>query len=127
GGARSGKSTLALALARDSGRPVTFIATAEARDDEMARRIATHKAERPPEWPVIEEPLDLLGALGSADDGSLVIVDCLTLWLANAMEEGLGASDIKGRSLEAASIAAERPAGAIVVSNEVGSGIVPMS
>ena len=106
---------------------MTFIATAEARDDEMARRIAAHKAERPAEWPVIEEPLDLQGAIGSADHGSLVIIDCLTLWLSNAMEEGLDANDIKERSLEVASIAAARAAGAIVVSNEVGSGIVPMS
>ncbi|MPZ70774.1 MAG: hypothetical protein GEU71_14795, partial [Actinobacteria bacterium] len=127
GGARSGKSTLALTLARNSGGPVTFIATAEARDDEMARRIAVHKAERPPEWSVIEEPVDLVGAIDAADDGSLVIIDCLTLWLSNAMEQGLGASEIKERSLEASTVAAGRAVGTIVVSNEVGSGIVPMS
>lgn len=127
GGARSGKSTLAVGLAVCSGTPVTFLATAEARDEEMSGRIAAHRAERPPEWSVIEEPLDLLGALGLADAGSLVIIDCLTLWVANVMEQGLGAQDIKGLSVKSASVAAERPSATIVVSNEVGSGIVPVS
>ena len=127
GGARSGKSTLAVGLAGRSGGPVTFLATAEARDEEMSGRIAAHRAERPPEWSVIEEPLDLLNALRLTDAGSLVIIDCLTLWVANLMEGGLGARDIKELSVKAASAAGERPSATIVVSNEVGSGIVPVS
>lgn len=127
GGARSGKSSLALNLARSSGRPVTFIATAEARDDEMSERIAAHRAERPEDWSVIEEPIDLLPALELADVGSLVVIDCLTLWVANVMEGGWGADDVKETSTKAAALAAGRRSGIIVVTNEVGSGIVPMS
>jgi adenosyl cobinamide kinase/adenosyl cobinamide phosphate guanylyltransferase len=110
GGARSGKSTLAVERAKAEGAPVTFIATGEAGDEEMAERIARHKAERPPGWTTIEEPLDLAAALASVSDTDTVIVDCLSLWVANG---GDGA------------VPAARDGLTIAVTNEVGLGIVP--
>jgi len=112
GGARSGKSTLAVERARAEGAPVTFIATGEAGDDEMAARIARHKAERPAGWTTIEEPLDVAGALASVSDTDTVIVDCLSLWVANG---GDGA------------VPAPRGGLTIAVTNEVGLGIVPIN
>jgi adenosyl cobinamide kinase/adenosyl cobinamide phosphate guanylyltransferase len=116
GGARSGKSRLAVERAGASGSPVTFIATGEAGDDEMAARIELHKRERPPEWRTVEEPLDLAGALSSVPDGDTAVVDCLSLWVANG-----GGDDA---ALEAA---AARNGLTIAVSNEVGMGIVPVN
>ncbi|HEY8030023.1 MAG TPA: bifunctional adenosylcobinamide kinase/adenosylcobinamide-phosphate guanylyltransferase [Gaiellaceae bacterium] len=110
GGARSGKSTLAVERARAEGAPVTFIATGEAGDDEMAERIVLHKAERPPHWTTIEEPLALDRALASVSDADTVIVDCLSLWIANG-----GDGDVPAR----------RDGLTIAVTNEVGLGIVP--
>lgn len=85
GGARSGKSARALALAGDG--PRTFVATAEALDDEMAERIARHRTERGDGWRVIEEPLDLAPVLAAHRQG-VMVVDCLTLWLSNVMHAG---------------------------------------
>ena len=82
GGARSGKSRLALQRAEATGKPVSFIATAQAHDAEMADRIARHQAERPAHWVTVEAPLDLAGAIRTAPSG-IVVVDCLTLWLTN--------------------------------------------
>ena len=114
GGARSGKSRLAVERAAASGAPVTFIATGEAGDEEMAARIELHKRERPPEWATFEEPRDLAGALARVPDGDTALVDCLTLWVANG-----GGED---SALDAATA---RSGLTIAVSNEVGLGIVP--
>ena len=86
GGARSGKSRLALNLAEASGAPVAMIATAEARDAEMHERIAAHRSERPSAWRTVEEPLDLAGALRGLAAGEFAIVDCLSLWVSNLLE-----------------------------------------
>src|SRR6185503_14956330 len=86
GGARSGKSRLAVRLARQRGGPVVFVATGEPGDDEMAERIARHRAERPPAWTTVEEPVALRDALAAAPDGATVVVDCLSLWVANLIE-----------------------------------------
>jgi adenosylcobinamide kinase/adenosylcobinamide-phosphate guanylyltransferase len=127
GGARSGKSSHALALAQSfKGNRFYFVATGEARDVEMATRIAHHKATRPTHFVTIEEALDptiALSALETRADG--VILDCLTLWVSNLM--GIGAQD------ESILASADRLAGAltrasfssIVVTDEVGAGIVP--
>ena len=115
GGARSGKSRLAVERAKSGGEPVTFIATAESGDKEMAARIAMHKRERPPQWRTIEEPLDLVGALASVPSGGTVLVDCLSLWVANG----------GGRGDAALEVATARGGLTIAVSNEVGLGIVP--
>ena len=127
GGAASGKSRTAAALAAGSGRPVTVLATAEALDEEMAERIARHRAERPAAWTVIEEPIALAAAIeGTAIDDTL-IVDCLTLWVSNMLADGATSDDdVLAAAAAAAKACAARGAPTIVVSNEVGAGIVPM-
>jgi adenosyl cobinamide kinase/adenosyl cobinamide phosphate guanylyltransferase len=122
GGARAGKSALAVELAREWDGPVAYIATAEARDEEMARRIARHRDERPARWSTIEEPIALREALGRVDAGTYVVVDCLTLWVANLLERG---DDVLAEAGAAANVAAERDAPTVVITNEVGLGIVP--
>jgi len=124
GGAASGKSRSAAALAARTGRSVTVIATAEALDGEMTARIARHRRERPQGWAVIEEPLDLTGAVERARGAT--IVDCLTLWVSNLLGDDLGDEEIADRAAAAAKACAARPEPTIVISNEVGSGIVPM-
>ena len=114
GGSRSGKSRWALDRARKRGGRLVFIATAEALDEEMSIRIAKHRAERGPEFTTVEEPLELARALQSAQ-ADAIVVDCLTLWLAN------GHGDVAG----AISAAREQSAEVIFVTNEVGCGIVP--
>ena len=126
GGARSGKSSHALRLAREAGAPVAMIATAEARDDEMLARIAAHRAERPAGWRTVEEPLDLAGALRGLAPGEFAIVDCLSLWVSNLLECS-NAAGIEELAAEAAALAAAHAGGCVSVSNEVGMGIVPMN
>jgi adenosylcobinamide kinase/adenosylcobinamide-phosphate guanylyltransferase len=122
GGQRSGKSRFAEGLVLRSGRRPVYVATGGARDAEMGERIALHRKRRGPDWTTIEEPLDLAGALGSVDDGAAVLVDCLTLWLSNLFEAG---RDID-RETDGLLAALGRASGAVVlVSNEVGSGIIP--
>jgi adenosylcobinamide kinase / adenosylcobinamide-phosphate guanylyltransferase len=119
GGARSGKSRLALERAVQAGGPVTFIATGEAGDDEMTARIERHKRERPQGWRTIEEPLDLARSLDSVPADETAIVDCLSLWVANGLTAQHAFDD---RALD---VAAARSGLTIVVTNEVGMGIVP--
>jgi adenosylcobinamide kinase / adenosylcobinamide-phosphate guanylyltransferase len=125
GGARSGKSTLAVRLASAFGCAVLVVATAEARDDDMAERIRAHRASRPPEWEVLEAPLELLVALEGVREDASVVLDCLTLWVSNALEDGAAEEDVDGEARKVASALASREAPSIVVSNEVGLGIVP--
>ena len=103
---------------------MTFVATGQAGDDEMADRIRRHRMDRPPSWTTVEAPTGLVPAVAGAADDALVIVDCLTLWVANVLGERtdgevLRQADVLG------SVAAARPAPTVVVSNEVGTGIVP--
>lgn len=122
GGARSGKSRHAESLIESCDPPWHYLATAEAYDDEMRRRIAEHKARRGANWRTAEAPLDLAGTLEGLPDGSAVLVDCLTLWLTNVM---LGGRDVEAECERLAG-ALGRPRGRwVVVSNEVGLGIVP--
>jgi adenosylcobinamide kinase / adenosylcobinamide-phosphate guanylyltransferase len=125
GGARSGKSRLAVELATAAVAPVTFIATGEARDPEMAARIAAHRAERPRGWVTVAAPTDLDGALAAADSDHTVIVDCLTLWVANVLERGVPSATVVATAETAAAFAAARAPLTIAVSNEVGLGVVP--
>lgn len=126
GGARAGKSTFALRLAEDHAGEdtVTFIATAEALDDEMARRIARHREERPPHWVTIEEPYDLDRALIHALDSRVVLIDCLSLFVSNWLLRG---EDSKLESTCQSFLATVRSQTQtlICVSNEVGLGLVP--
>jgi adenosylcobinamide kinase / adenosylcobinamide-phosphate guanylyltransferase len=126
GGVRSGKSRYALQLAARARR-VTFLATAERRDDEeMQRKIEKHRAERPQHWTTIEEPLNLAAAIGSVSNCDLLLIDCLTLFAGKLLDvygedpAAISASvDALCAALQAASCAV------ILVSNEVGSGVVP--
>ena len=126
GGARSGKSWLAERLARDSGREVVYIATAQAHDAEMAARISHHRDRRPAHWRSVEEPLALADTLRTyAHPDRCVLVDCLTLWLSNL----LGDSDDRrlGREYDALlDVLPALPGELLFVSNEVGWGVVPM-
>lgn len=127
GGARSGKTRHALALAEAaadaSGAVPTMVATAQAFDEEMAERIARHRAERGPRWRTVEAPVDLADAVrAAAGPGAVVVVDCLTLWLTNLILAD-AAPDRAAAGLEEALRTAAGPV--VLVSNEVGLGIVP--
>jgi len=123
GGARSGKSRYAQHLAETSGARPVLIATAQAHDAEMRARIARHAAERGPNWTVVEEPHALAKALArEAQPGRVVVVDCATLWLSNLM---LREADLAKASAELAGALKVLGGPAILVSNEVGGGIVP--
>lgn len=120
GGARSGKSRLAERLARASGLARSYIATAEIWDEEMRLRIARHVSDRGAGWTTFEAPRDVAGALARAE--GVVLIDCATLWLTNVM---LGDGDLAAETAGLAAAIATYPAPVIVVSNEVGWGIVP--
>jgi adenosyl cobinamide kinase/adenosyl cobinamide phosphate guanylyltransferase len=122
GGARSGKSSLAVEIGRRHRGDVVVVATAEAFDDDLRARIDRHRAERPG-WPTIEEPLDLADALRHCNADALVIVDCLTVWLGNLLHAG--ENDVDGRTTDALGALAERPGPSVVISNEVGLGVHP--
>jgi adenosylcobinamide kinase/adenosylcobinamide-phosphate guanylyltransferase len=122
GGARSGKTTRGLGIV-GAFTPRTYIATAEARDDEMRDRIARHRAERDTGWTTLETPLDLCDALRRADgQGSGILVDCLTLWLSNLVEAG---RPLEQETQNLIATLAGLRAATVFVSNEVGFGIVP--
>jgi adenosylcobinamide kinase / adenosylcobinamide-phosphate guanylyltransferase len=125
GGARSGKSSLAVRLASAFDGPVVVFVTAEPRDEEMAERIRAHRAARPAAWETVEAPLELLPAVRDVGERSCVILDCLTLWVSNALEAGDSEDEIDREARALVSTLAERAGSAIVVSNEVGLGIVP--
>jgi adenosylcobinamide kinase / adenosylcobinamide-phosphate guanylyltransferase len=125
GGARSGKSELSARLATSSGRPVVVLATAEARDEEMDERIRRHRDARPPSWTTVEEPLALSSAVGALPPDASVVLDCLSLWVSNSMEAGAVDDAIVAEAREVAASLARREPPSVVVSNEVGLGIVP--
>jgi len=123
GGARSGKSARALALAAEA--PHVFIATAEALDGEMAARIARHKAERGPDWGLVEAPLDMAAAIrAGAGEGVTLLVDCLTLWLSNLMHHE---RDVDAETVALLAALGAVPGRVVLVSNEIGMGLVPMN
>jgi adenosylcobinamide kinase/adenosylcobinamide-phosphate guanylyltransferase len=126
GGARSGKSSHAQALAeaaaaRRGGAPV-MIATAEALDAEMAERIARHRQDRGPAWRTLEAPVEAAQALASLRREDCGVVDCLTLWLSNLM---LAGRDVEAAAEDLLTAARACPAELVMVTNEVGMGIVP--
>ncbi len=127
GGVRSGKSAFALAYARRlAGHPV-FLATARAGDDEMVARIGRHRAERGAAFETREEPIALVEALQAIAADRLVLVDCLTLWLSNLLLGDVPDDAILARVDELARTARARPGTTVVVTNEVGMGVVPES
>lgn len=123
GGARSGKSRTAERLAVASGLPVTYLATGEPGDTEMAARIARHRAERPPTWTTVEAPREVARVLDVLEVSQFVILDCLTLWLSNLLD--VDDQSILAAAEHIASDLATRFLSSAVVTNEVGSGIVP--
>jgi len=127
GGARAGKSALALRLARGLGPRRTFVATAEAGDDEMRARIARHAAERGDAFATVEAPRALPEALAGLRDVDVVVVDCLTFWLANLLLDGHDERALAARVDALGAALAARRWHAVVVTNEVGMGVVPES
>ena len=123
GGARSGKSRYAEQLARDGGKTLYYIATGEAKDEEMALRIEHHQEWREADWKLQEEPLQLGSAIAGCDaTGRCILVDCLTLWLNNCL-----AAECWPEQRELfLQILPAMQADVILVSNEVGSGVVPL-
>jgi adenosylcobinamide kinase/adenosylcobinamide-phosphate guanylyltransferase len=122
GGARSGKSRYAETLVSARPPPWVYLATGEARDDEMAARVAAHRARRGADWRLIEVPRNLADAISGVPAGSAVLVDCLTLWLSNLM---LADVDIDAETDRLDDVLARATGPIVLVSNEVGFGIVP--
>ena len=123
GGARSGKSAFAERLIAGTAATRIYLATATAGDDEMRERITHHRARRGGGWRTIEEPLTLVDALSREDHaGNAILIDCLTLWLSNLMHAG---KDADAESRQLAALLRETRATIVLVSNEVGLGLVP--
>jgi adenosyl cobinamide kinase/adenosyl cobinamide phosphate guanylyltransferase len=126
GGARCGKSRLAVELGRGWPGDVVFVATAEARDADMALRIRRHQDERPTTWQLVEEPTELAAVEALAPERpELVIVDCLPLWLSNLIDVGQADEVILEAAAAVAIRARQRAGPVLVVTNEVGLGVVP--
>jgi adenosylcobinamide kinase/adenosylcobinamide-phosphate guanylyltransferase len=121
GGARSGKSRYAESLVMTLPSPWLYVATAEARDSEMAERVAVHQGRRGPSWTTVETPRDIAGAL-AANANTPALVDCLTLWLSNVL---LADADVDAEIEHLDGALARAGAPIVLVANEVGSGIVP--
>lgn len=123
GGARSGKSRQAQAIAEGIGGSLVYLATAQAFDDEMTDRIARHRADRGAVWRTVECPIDLPAAVSAeAKPGSVLLVDCLTLWASNLL---LSNTDTEAAIEELIAVFLAAPCPIVVVANEVGMGIVP--
>ena len=122
GGARSGKSRYAESLITARAPPWIYLATAEAGDDDMAQRIAGHRARRNAGWQTVEAPHDLARALDAAATQAPLLVDCMTLWLTNRM---LAEADVDAEITRLEDALARRSGAVVLVSNEVGYGIVP--
>jgi adenosylcobinamide kinase/adenosylcobinamide-phosphate guanylyltransferase len=125
GGTRSGKSDFALAQARRLGRRRLFVATARAGDTEMAERIRLHRRTRGDDFDTLEEPLTVPESVCRATGCDVILLDCLTLWLANLLLEGLSPDEILGRVAALSAALRGQPAHAVVVTSEVGLGLVP--
>jgi adenosyl cobinamide kinase/adenosyl cobinamide phosphate guanylyltransferase len=123
GGTRSGKSRYALRRARDAaGEAVTFVATARAGDPELDRRIAAHQAERPAGWCTREVDRDMAGAIRAADASHLLLIDSLTLWASTIVEEEGG---LRERWAEVGAALSHRARSVVLVSEEIGMGVIP--
>ncbi|MFA0440870.1 bifunctional adenosylcobinamide kinase/adenosylcobinamide-phosphate guanylyltransferase [Vibrio sp. 10N.222.51.C12] len=126
GGARSGKSSFAEQVAKESKKFVTYIATSQVYDDEMAKRVEKHRVQRPAGWKVVEEPIELAQALKKySRKENCILVDCLTLWLSNCMfsQDYREWDPIKQEFL---ALLNSLPGQVVLVTNEIGCGVVPM-
>ncbi|WP_306154753.1 bifunctional adenosylcobinamide kinase/adenosylcobinamide-phosphate guanylyltransferase [Roseovarius sp. MMSF_3281] len=122
GGAASGKSAFAESLAKRTGGPLTYLATAQVFDDEMQDKVARHRAERGAGWRTIEEPFDVGRALAKVEAHETVLLDCATMWLSNHLLAETPLAEVQGALVSGL---AECPASVIVVSNETGQSVVP--
>jgi adenosylcobinamide kinase/adenosylcobinamide-phosphate guanylyltransferase len=128
GGVRSGKSRFAQQMAKTFPGPKAYLATAQALDGEMKGRIARHKKSRPKAWRTLEEPVRIAEVIqNEGDNCGLILLDCLTLWLSNLMMAGWGERKILGAADRFLKAARKVPCSFILVSNEVGMGIVPQN
>lgn len=125
GGVRSGKSRFAQELASRGGLPVLYLATAAPGDPEMEGRIEAHRASRPKDWATVEEERDVLGVMEALKGPHTVLLDCVTLWISNLMGDGLSDEEILARVKSLADFFPGCPHRVILVSNEVGWGVVP--
>lgn len=129
GGAKSGKTKAALKATEAYSGPKVYLATAQARDEEMRARILNHQAERGPDWRTVEAPYDPAAAISLLPGAWPVLVDCLTLWVSNLLEDPADPKDlvwVAARANQLIDVLTARPGPAIVVSGEVGLGLVPM-
>lgn len=122
GGAASGKSIWAEALLETEALPMTYIATGRVRDDEVRRRVDIHRARRDQRWTTVEAPLDLGPALTAISRDQVVLIDCATMWLSNHLLDGFDVAQAQTMLIDALRAC---PAAWVIVSNEVGHGIVP--
>jgi len=126
GGVRAGKSRFALTLARRLGKRRAFVATAEPLDDEMVHRIRRHVEEREGLFETLEIPVEVPAALGRLYESTdVVVVDCLTLWVSNLLGRGSTPNDMNAAFDRLASVLRRRTIPVILVTNEVGLGVVP--
>lgn len=125
GGVRSGKSAFALQRARELGARRVFVATGEALDQEMRARVTLHRAERGPDFRTLEVPRELVAALSRVEAADVIVIDCMTLWLSNLLLDGLSEAAIAARVNDLCETLAQRRFHALIVTNEVGLGIVP--
>ena len=124
GGARSGKSRYAQALAEVHGHKLGFVATAQVLDDEMRRRVRRHQLDRGAQFITIEEPLEVASLIEErAHSFDAMVIDCLTLWLSNVLLAG--DRDVDADIARLATVASQAPSGLVFVTNEVGCGVVP--
>ncbi|MBU4305341.1 MAG: bifunctional adenosylcobinamide kinase/adenosylcobinamide-phosphate guanylyltransferase [Candidatus Omnitrophica bacterium] len=125
GSVRSGKSSFAVSRAKEFKKPVIFIATCRPLDDEMKERVRKHEQNRPKAWTTIEEDMDISAVIGKLKGKDTAILDCLTLWISNLLLAGLSEKEISRRIRDFIAALKQTPASVIIVSNEVGWGIVP--
>jgi adenosylcobinamide kinase/adenosylcobinamide-phosphate guanylyltransferase len=126
GGCRSGKSRCALEYADRHYRHKVFLATSEVYDDEMQKRVEKHQRDRGHEWTTIEEPLKVAEKLASLEPSfEVVLIDCMTLWISNLLMSGEGEDGILDKADDLIEQLKQIPQSTIIVSNEVGAGIVP--
>lgn len=126
GGARAGKTSFAERLAATAGGPVTYLATSPRIDGDLdlEARIARHRADRPDAWSTVEEEIDVAGAIRAIGDG-VIVFDCVTTWVGNLMHRGDEEAAVLARTDDAVDAALHRNGPTIVVTNEVGLGVVP--
>ncbi len=128
GGARSGKSRQAVKIANQKNKKIAFIATCQPLDEEMRQRIQIHKKNRPKNWKTFEEPYDIAGKIKkNCNKFDIVLIDCLTLWASNLLLAGSNESTIKKEIKKILSVLRKTKADSIIVSNEVGSSVVPVN